>query len=244
MTGLVPGCVLAGADGCKAGWIAVINGISASPVVRIFSVFADLVSALPQNALIAVDMPIGLPETTPSGGRGPEQAVRPYLGARQSSVFSIPSRSAVYAEDYHGACELALKTSSPPRKVSKQAFHLFPRIREIDAVIDNSNQHRIREVHPELAFWRLNGGTAMQTPKKIKGRINPEGMEERRAVLVRHGLPEALVRDKPPRGAAADDLLDACACLIIASRIALGLARPFPDPPLNDARGLEMAIWA
>jgi len=33
------------------------------------------------------------------------------------------------------ACAAALATSDPPRKVSKQCFHIFPRIREIDALL-------------------------------------------------------------------------------------------------------------
>ena len=48
----------------------------------------------------------------------------------------------------------------------------------------------------------------------------------------------------PPKGAAADDLLDALACAAIARRLHAGLAQPFPDPPPRDAFGLAMAIWA
>ena len=40
-----------------------------------------LVDALPDDAVIAVDMPIGLPDFTRHGGRGPEALVRPLLGA-------------------------------------------------------------------------------------------------------------------------------------------------------------------
>jgi predicted RNase H-like nuclease len=52
------------------------------------------------------------------------------------------------------------------------------------------------------------------------------------------------VNGAPPKGAGADDLLDALACAAIARRIHAGLARPFPDPPARDACGLPMAIWA
>ena len=48
----------------------------------------------------------------------------------------------------------------------------------------------------------------------------------------------------PPKGAAADDLIDALACAAIARRLHAGSARPFPDPPPRDAFGLPMAIWA
>ena len=78
-------------------------------------------------------MPIGLPERTGYGGREAENCVRPLLGARQSSVFSVPSRAAVYAQDYAQACAVALSTSDPPRKISKQLFNIAPKIREVDA---------------------------------------------------------------------------------------------------------------
>jgi predicted RNase H-like nuclease len=66
----------------------------------------------------------------------------------------------------------------------------------------------------------------------------------RRRLLIRAGLPAAVVNGTPPKGAGPDDLLDALACAAIARRIHLGQARPFPDPPEHDAFGLRMAIWA
>lgn len=246
------GIRLVGVDGCKAGWIAVSNPPFSPdchhrpliPDVAIFSEFSILLDFFPARSVIAVDMPIGLPEKTSKGGRGPEQAIRPMLGARQSSVFSIPSRAAVYASDYRQACRIALETSDPPRKVSRQAFHLFPKIREIDEVAAMRGGAGIFEVHPELAFWRLNGNQSMPSPKKIKGRINPAGMEERRRLLASTGLDESFLTSHPPKGAAADDFLDACACLMIAARLLHGLAKPFPSQYLKDVKGLRIAIWA
>jgi predicted RNase H-like nuclease len=66
----------------------------------------------------------------------------------------------------------------------------------------------------------------------------------RRGLLIAAGLPRALVESDPPRGAAADDLLDALACATIARRIHAGIAEPFPNPPPRDAYRLPMAIWA
>ncbi|MCB1465002.1 MAG: DUF429 domain-containing protein [Nitratireductor sp.] len=236
--------VLAGVDGCRAGWIAVYGPAGEKPGIGTFASFGGLLEALPGDAIVAVDMPIGLPGRISSGGRGPEQAVRPHLGQRQSSVFSIPSRSAVHAPDYRAACAAALATSDPPRKVSRQAFNLFPKIREIDALMTRELEGRVFEVHPELAFWRLNGGQAMALPKKIRNRVNPAGMAERRTLLAGLGFAVDVLEEKPPRGAATDDLLDACACYMIALRLAEGTARPFPDPPLTTEAGARMAIWA
>jgi predicted RNase H-like nuclease len=231
-----------GVDCCRGGWIAVTLGAHVLPAVAIYPDFFALLAGT-GNAFIAIDMPIGLPDFT-VGGRGPEQAIRPLLGDRRSSVFSIPSRNAVYSLEYREGCAAAFATSMPPRMFSKQAFYLFGKIREIDAALTPQLQLRVRETHPELAFWRLNGERPLLNAKKIGGRLNPKGFEERCALLEKHGFSAQLLRQRPPRGAGADDLLDACACALIAGRMASGLAEPFPKEPFVDARGLQIAIWA
>jgi predicted RNase H-like nuclease len=238
---------LAGADGCPAGWIAAfVRPAGGDGHIEIFSSFADVLAAPQAPPVVAVDIPIGLPERTGAGGRAAENAVRPLLGARQSSVFSVPARAAIYESDYVGACRAALATSEPPRKVSRQLFNIAPKIREVDGVLraDPASTERVYEVHPELAFWRLNGGQALTEPKKVKGRPYPPGLDLRRTLLRAAGLPAKLVNAKPPRGAAEDDLVDALACAAVARRLHAGQARPFPDPPPRDAHGLPMAIWA
>ncbi|TPM04468.1 DUF429 domain-containing protein [Mesorhizobium sp. B2-3-10] len=257
--------VLVGADGCKAGWIAVRSEPGSTrrdpdtaPSVDVFPSFAALLAAIPDDAIVAVDMPIGLPEFSQKGGRGPEALVRPLLGARQSSVFSIPSRAALYADTsgfttieawyaaHIRASEAAKATSNPPRGVSIQAFGIFSKIREIDTLLIARPElrGRIFESHPEVAFCRLNGDQAMLLPKKIKGSVNLAGMAERKALLCRHGYDMDFLDRPPPRGAAADDFLDAAAMMLIAGRIASGEAKPFPDPPRADGFGIPVAIWA
>ena len=171
---------IAGVDGCKAGWVAAIRRPGQAVSIEISRRFEELVDALPDDAVIAVDMPIGLPDYTRKGGRGPEMAVRPLLGARQSSVFSIPSRSAVYAETdaftsldawyeaHRRASIVARATSDPPRAISIQAFGIFSKIREIDGLLRERPdlRGRVHESHPEVAFWRLNGERAMSLPRK------------------------------------------------------------------------------
>lgn len=248
---------VAGVDGCRAGWVAMVRSPGSPTAAMVHAAFADLVEAVPTDTVIAVDMPIGLPAFTTHGGRGPETIVRRFLGQRQSSVFSIPSRAAVHAatrsfttveawyEDHRLASRIARDTSDPPRGVSIQAFALFPRIREIDALLRERPELRasVFESHPELAFWRLNGGCAMTSPKKVKGQVNPSGMAERRELLARHGIEPTLLRT-PIAGTGADDVLDAAAMLLIAERIAHGKAESFPDPPLYDEHGLRIAIYA
>ncbi len=240
------GIWVAGVDGCRAGWIAVLRNLSDPKDLKLqlFEQFADLLSVRPELKTIAVDMPIGLPDHLGPHGRGAEKAARKRLGLRQSSVFSVPSRAAVYEEDYRASCETSLKTSSPPRKVSKQCFYLFPKIREIDSLMTPALEGRIYEVHPELAFWRLNGKAEIKLPKKVKSRANPSGLDLRRDLLVSKGVPQDFLDQKPPSGCGRDDLLDAAANSLIAGGIFNRQAKPFPENYQRDGKGLRMAIWA
>lgn len=248
---------LVGVDGCKAGWIAVTARPARAFDVRVFPSFEGLLSGMPDDALLAVDMPIGLPDFTRRGGRGPESLVRPLLGERQSSVFSIPSRAAVYADEapfrsldawhdaHRRASETARRTSDPPRGVSIQAFGIFSKIREIDRLLRERPELRTRiyESHPEMAFRCLNTGMPMSLPKKVKNRVNPAGMEERKILLASSGVPRMFLDQPPPRGAASDDFLDAIAMCLVAGRIARGEAMSFPSPPGRDSYGIPIAIW-
>ena len=241
-----PGGWVAGVDGCPSGWAVVLRPIAgdSDPLFVLAPDFAAVLAHPHAPAVIAVDMPIGLPDRVGAGGRGPEKAVRPLLGARQSSVFAVPSRAAVMTMDYREACAVAMATSDPSRKVAKQCFHLFPKIREIDALMTPALEERVFEAHPELGFWRLNGGRAMALPKKVKSRPSPPGLAERAALLVRHGFAPAFLEQPLPRGVGRDDLIDAAVLSLTATRIATGEGRSFPDAPERDGKGLRMAIWA
>jgi predicted RNase H-like nuclease len=245
---------LAGVDGCRAGWIAAfVRAQSGEVRLRVVPRFAEVTAAPEAPAIIAVDIPIGLPEQAGCGGRAADKVVRSLLGARRSSVFSVPSRRAVFAEvgpfdgqqsrcsAHQRACAVARETSVPPRSITIFAFGIFSKIREVDAVLqsDRALDGRVHETHPELAFWRLNAERPLASAKKTKA-----GLALRRRLLIEAGLAPAMVNGAPPKGACPDDLLDALACAAIAARIHRGLARPFPDPPERDASGLPMAIWA
>jgi predicted RNase H-like nuclease len=237
---MTDGKLVAGVDGCPAGWIAALWDGAGQLTSRLCGSFTD-VMALPAE-IIAVDMPIGLPERS---GRPPEREVRSRLGERQSSVFAIPSEMAIYCTDYVEACRINLLHSDPPKKISKQCFHLFPKMREIDALIAPSHQSRIFESHPELAFWVMNGEMPLSLPKKVKSQPYPPGLALRRELLCRNGVPVAsLAHDYRRRDVGPDDILDACACTFVAWRILNRRSIRFPaNPPLN-ARGLRMEINA
>lgn len=215
---------LAGVDGCRAGWVvAFVRASGDETRVRVIPHFAGVLGAEERPSIIAVDMPIGLPDRTGYGGRAAENAVRPLLGARQSAVFSVPSRAAMDQTEYREACAVALATSEPPRKISKQLFMIAPRIREIDGCLrdDAAAAARCFEVHPEVAFWRLNGERALTEPKKAKGRAHAPGASCCRRLVARHGAWRATARRRIRRSTRRAGLCRDCAAYPCRARKAV-----------------------
>ncbi|WP_088345577.1 MULTISPECIES: DUF429 domain-containing protein [Rhodomicrobium] len=239
--------LVAGVDGCRAGWVCVLaDAETGAPREAFIARHIAEIAALEGVVRIAIDIPIGIPDFARSGGRGCDTALRRNLGERQSSVFTVPARAALAEADYWRACDAAAAHSDPPRKVSKQCFHIFPKIREVDALMRPELQARIVECHPEGAFWAMNGMRPLTEPKKVKSRGYPAGLALRRGLLQAAGYPAEFLSARRFRAAEAgeDDMLDACACAWTARRVLRGEARRFPDEPLLDPKGLRMEIWA
>jgi len=240
--------VVAGADGCRGGWLCVLKQVDPPFNERVFiaKTFGSILHHPSAPAVIAIDIPIGLPERIAGPGRGCDITARRLLGPRAASVFAVPARAALDAADYAGACAAALAASDPPRKISKQMFHLFPKIRELDSLMTPTLQARVFECHPEAAFFVMNGQQTLQEPKKRGGRVHAPGLDLRRALLAAQGFSGIFLSAAMDRrgGAGADDVLDACACAWTAARIFRGEAIRFPDFPPLDPTGLRMEILA
>ncbi len=240
---------VAGADGCPLGWAVVLKDMAGRKPAElmVFKTMAELLRHPLVPALVAVDMPIGLPETIGPGGRAPENELRALLGERKASLFSIPSRRAIYAPDFSAACDESLATSEPPRKISIQAYNLFPKIRELDELIrdDPGLVGILSESHPEGAFMVMNDRQPLPEPKKVKSAIHAPGIILRKALLIEvAGFDAAFLDQKTPKGVGVDDFMDACACAWVAEKRALGTAISFPQKPERDAYDIPMAIWA
>jgi len=212
---------VAGVDGCRAGWIVVHDGCA-----TVHADFAAVLATLPDDSVVALDMPIGLVDEHEPGGRNVDRAARVELGPKRNSVFSAPPR-----------CALGTRTLGDARRhgarLTLQTLNLLPRVEDVDRVMTPDLQSRVFEVHPELSFAALNGGEPVRAPKR-----SSTGAKERRALLQRAGV----VVPERPAGAALDDLLDACALAWSAGRVARGAARRVPDHPARDARGLRMEL--
>lgn len=212
---------VAGVDGCRHGWVTVHDGGAA-----VHATFADVLAALPDDAVVAVDMPIGLVDEHRPGGRDADRAARAELGPKRSSVFSAPPRSVLGARSLPEARRRG-------GRLTLQTLNLLPRIEDVDRVMTPALQARVFEVHPELSFAAMDGGRPVPAPKRTA-----DGAKRRLALLARAGVPVP----ERPTGAALDDLLDACALSWSAGRIARGESRRVPDVVAVDRRGLRMDV--
>lgn len=207
--------IVAGVDGCRGGWTVALANLDELVDLRVVPTFAEVLAL--RAAAVAVDMPIGLPDVGP---RACDVEARRRLGPRRSSVFPAPVRRMLDA----GTCEEAKAIGGLPR----QTYHLLAKIREVDALMTPRQQRTIVEAHPELCFARLLGEPC-RAPKRT-----PQGRAERQIVA-------SIAIDRPPPGAAWDDVLDACALVETARRLATGTVERLGDGS-RDRVGLRCEI--
>lgn len=234
---------VAGIDGCRAGWVVVLCHMETGEVRQTVLPEISGIVTLPENPTsIAIDMPIGLLDEAVRGGRGCDRQARRILGSpRSSSVFSPPVRTVLKYNSY-GTAKRANEESSPLRiGISKQAYALTKKIREVDEFVRTSGfQGTVKEVHPELCFFELSGGKPMQHNKK-----STPGFNERKQLLEQVGFLQVIAQcsTRLRSVVAKDDVLDACVSCWTAGRILLGKAIRIPDIPEVSCEGLFMEMW-
>ena len=227
-----------GVDGCRGGWLIAktegerddFSALSLSVVSTLAKAFS--LKALKEKALkgktlekkafkqkalkekatqlVLIDMPKGL---LSDKARKIEGLARQLLKGQASTVFNVPVVDAVFAGDYQDASAINYRMTG--KKLSKQAWYLCQKIRELDELLaeEFSLSDEIFESHPELVF-RLMAG--VQLPKKKLA----EGLSARLALLEQAGMPATqLVNnliDQYPRSVCfADDAVDALVLLLL-----------------------------
>ncbi|HID48848.1 MAG TPA: DUF429 domain-containing protein, partial [Chromatiales bacterium] len=190
------------------------------------------------STLALIDIPIGL-RSRHADERVCDRDARAVLGPRRSSVFPAPSRCALEGKTYAEAC--AKNRECTGRGLSRQTFHILPRIREVDAFLRRATLPvKLREMHPEVCFRALNHGKPMRWNKRTRA-----GFEERLAVLQRHHsqsgkLVDVAQAEYRRAELGRDDIVDALVGAITASH-ATDLST-FPPVPETDETGLPMEI--
>jgi predicted RNase H-like nuclease len=229
--------ICVGVDSCRGGWLAVIEKLGAALIAQVSPTFDTLFEALPRSARIGIDIPIGLPE---KGTRECELQAREQLGrSRMSSVFSAPLRACLQAGSYEDACRIRYRIEG--KKMSRQAFEILPKIKEIDDFLDQDKpaRSRVAEVHPEVSFATWNDGSPMVNNKKTAA-----GKAERRALIDREWPGEVNRLRNILRGEdyELDDLHDAFAALWSVRRWVSGQGEVLGDKHAVDVKGLPMRM--
>jgi len=244
--------IVAGVDGCKGGWIicsldvhepvaddgenGVKNGASIGVRFDAVATFAEIIARRPRISMVAVDMPIGLSAGSPRAcDIEARKRLSPY---RHTSVFPAPVRAVLDAGDYGDACRRSRDACG--KAITKQTWHITPKIREVDACLTPARQRWIREVHPELSFAAMNEDQPVRESKH-----SAAGLDIRQSLLE-----AALGRDHFPaiRNAVSknqvgdDDILDALAATWSAWRLHRNEGACLPEQPVRDSRGLRMEI--
>lgn len=233
-----------GVDGCKAGWIYV--SLSEKKCnYGICNDISELISKVDSDAQILIDMPIGLPDKS---FRQCDIQARKTIGNRGSSVFNVPTRNAVYASDYNESKKFNSQLTG--KMFSKQLWCIVPKIIQLDTYLsENPNQvQRIKESHPEVAFWSLNNNIPLTYGKKgIK--INKTiGVEERLAILMKYDkrtqdIYNCILSKELRKDVQRDDIVDALCLAITQLLISKNNIKSIPNEIIKDEKGLNMNIY-
>lgn len=231
---------VAGVDGCAGGWALVtataagdrLVGLRLSRVIELAAVVDRTRTG--ELAALAIDMPIGLLDVHP---RTADVEARKRLGPRRSSVFPTPLRTTLDAADYPEACERSRAMCG--KALSKQAWNLMPKIRELDRIVEATDQPRVAEAHPECAFLRLHDDQPLPHPK-----ATPQGRELRVRLLTDSGRfdQDELAMILASGNAPLIDTLDALALTVTARHITLGTERRLGDQADGFGRRAEIVF--
>jgi len=232
--------VYIGVDACKKGWFAVTLIDNTSWKVNIFTNISSLWNQCKDSRLILIDIPIGLRDSG-SNERSCDKPARRLLGRKRgSSVFPVPCRVAIYA-NVTEASDINKRLTD--RRLSKQVLGIIPKIKEVDELLsaDMTARSRIREIHPEICFWALNGKESMTFSKK-----DERGIQERKEVLISvypycGDIFNYAEREYLRKEVARDDILDALVAAVTASKEKQGLST-IPENPVFDSKGLPMEM--
>src|SRR5262245_9562598 len=123
--------IVAGADGCHDKWICLLKDTVTGIIThQIFNNAHDLIYQIPTPEVLMIDVPIGLAN---GPRRQPDIDARALLGTRSCCVFDAPIRPALLTTSYANACSLTFAAIG--KKITKQAWGIFPKVADVDTVL-------------------------------------------------------------------------------------------------------------
>lgn len=221
-----------GVDACRAGWVGIALDGDRVEAYQARTI-ADLVTAALADgplAVIAVDIPIGLPDNS---RRRADVEARRVVGRLASSVFMTPVRGALEFRD-HGSAS-AHNRERVGEGISIQAYGILPKVREVDLWLPAA-PCRVVEVHPEVSFAALNSA-----PLDVR-KHTWAGARLRHRLLTEAGIDIGDIGE-PGAKAGVDDVLDAAVAAWTARRVNAGTATSIPEESETFSDGVRTSIW-
>lgn len=186
-----------GIDGARGGWVR----ITYDSISLCLTISETLEELLIDGAMHFVDMPKDL-GTVDHPSRACDAWMRSQLGERKSSVFTPPIQEVLHEATYEEANKRSRLLID--KGISKQAWHLVPRIREFQQVLAED----VYESHPEVCFSVMMGYEARHSKKTV------EGQDERIELLRKYS------KSSPWKwkmsNVQIDDIIDACILAVAA----------------------------
>jgi predicted RNase H-like nuclease len=239
--------MLAGVDGCKNGWIVALGQQwpCHEPVrIEFCPNFRAVLDATARCDVVAVDMPIGLPDG--SDVRECDLSAQKALGHQRNSIFLTPPRSCIEAGD-------AVAFQSMHRQIrgtgaGLPVWGIVPKMCEVNRIMEErianepTIQDRVIEFHPELTWQRLAGSSRLSSKKSAEGIFQRLSLLEQTSEGWLPPFPHNISGNPT-----IDDVLDAVvgisAALCFLKRNALGVRRHPVNEPRRNSAGLRMEIW-
>lgn len=226
---------LAGVEPIPGAWLVVpgrLQGVSLFPEEPlVFATIGEVLDQRPAYEIVALHAPVGLLDTPNDGPRECEREARRLLGwPRMAAVVPAPVRAALGARTW----KQAVRRNGG---MSPVTWAMLDHAAEVDAEVAPYRQRQLSEVHPELAFYELNGRTPVAA-----GRADAAGRAAREQLLRGKIQGVERVLDAQVSGVRREHLVDAVADLWTARRIAARAAVRLPQDPVWDSTGLRMEI--
>lgn len=159
-------------------------------------------------------------------------------------MFPVPVRAAVHEESYEDAKKIQEKRTDGSLGV--QSYGIADKIAELDLFLRETKPDAVgtlREAHPEVCFWALNGESATEYSKTGQPAA---AFWERIEIL--EAIDDAAINDVREASTdldakvGNDDIIDAFALALTASPKTESL-RTLPDePPTDDTGDLPMEM--
>lgn len=227
-----------GIDGCKGKWVAVCISENTFKVEK-FKTINDICSRYPDSDCYIIDIPIGLVED--KSQLRPDLIVKKELGKKGNSIFQVPCRQAVYADDKKVARERNIAILG--KSLSEQTLGIAKAIKQVDEFLQNKPEWKnwLLESHPEFCFLKLNNNQPI-----LEHKTSDEGQQKRLEVLRKYypkadQVVEKFLADVPFRKK-TDDVIDAL-CLAVMGKMILDKGiKTIPEKPMMDSRGILMQM--